>query len=467
MKEQNAKTIARVERERESYNLENEKNIFILREKYNQKSNSKYFTTNRGITIIVLIITIIVMLILLGIGTKVAIDGKLFDTARTAVDTTNNKVALQESRVNELADELDNVIQSQCKHEWGEEKIVKAATCSENGEKVRSCVKCGKIEAILIAKLPHNFENGTCSNCKHNLVIGANISGYDPSIGEDGKMIATSYTSPAEKTGHTKDQIFTVTSIKEWRVLAEIDGQILITTDKYIAADNETRYALKGKKGYVNGIDELNNVCSIYGQGKYADKSKYTLDIGNKISTGSRSITQADGSKNGEKLVISTESAVFYKNPETGYITVNGQTTTERQVSVFNYYDEETNTWKTLENGESVTIHKRYKERISSSEVPVDLWFSEGTVYSKRYYTADQYIWFQGEERGTGYGNGYGIMTNQMFSADGGGGHMTIYSFYGEEGYGAFQTKVRPVVYLQKNTVLEYDETNNLYTIIN
>ena len=97
----------------------------------------------------------------------------------------------------------------------------------------------------------------------------------------------------------------------------------------------------------------------------------------------------------------------------------------------------------------------------------MDLWFSEGTVYSKRYYTADQYTWFQSEEKGSGYGNGYGIMTNQMFSADGGGGHMTIYSFYGEEGYGAFQTKVRPVVYLQKNTVLEYDETNNLYTIIN
>lgn len=39
---------------------------------------------NRGITLVVLIVTIVVMLILLGVGTKATLDGKLFGTAQKA-----------------------------------------------------------------------------------------------------------------------------------------------------------------------------------------------------------------------------------------------------------------------------------------------------------------------------------------------------------------------------------------------
>lgn len=165
----------------------------------------------------------------------------------------------------------------------------------------------------------------------------------------------------------------------------------------------------------------------------------------------------------GGQTVISTETAVAYKNPDTGYIDIDGNATTERTVSSFNYYDEETKTWKTLENGENVTIHKRY---ISVATGLSSVWFSEGKVYNFRFYTADKYVWFSSLERGYGYGNGYGIMTNQFFSADGGGSHMVIYSFFGDESYGAFSCKVRPVVFLETNIVLEYDEANNSYTII-
>ncbi len=69
---------------------------------------------NKGITLIALIITIIVLLILVAITIDIAVDGKLFDTAKEAVDKTNNKVGQQQNRVDELMGELDEV------EEWEE-----------------------------------------------------------------------------------------------------------------------------------------------------------------------------------------------------------------------------------------------------------------------------------------------------------------------------------------------------------
>ena len=80
------------------------------------KTNLKKVKTRkeqRGITLIALIITIIVLLILVAITIDVAVDGKLFDTAKDAVDKTNNKVGQQQNRVDELMGVLDDVKESQ------------------------------------------------------------------------------------------------------------------------------------------------------------------------------------------------------------------------------------------------------------------------------------------------------------------------------------------------------------------
>ncbi len=71
---------------------------------------------NKGITLIALIITIVVMLILLSVGTKAALDGKLFGTAQKAVGDTNNKIGELEYRVNGLMGELDDVQDSQSRN---------------------------------------------------------------------------------------------------------------------------------------------------------------------------------------------------------------------------------------------------------------------------------------------------------------------------------------------------------------
>ena len=74
-----------------------------------EKNNKNRNKSEEGITLIALIITIIIMLILVAVTIDVAIDGKLFDTAKDAVGQTNNKVGEEQNRVDELMGELENV----------------------------------------------------------------------------------------------------------------------------------------------------------------------------------------------------------------------------------------------------------------------------------------------------------------------------------------------------------------------
>ena len=68
---------------------------------------------NKGITLMVLIITIIIMLILVAVTIDVVIDGKLFDTAKDAVEQTNDKVGQTQNRVDELMGELNNITEEE------------------------------------------------------------------------------------------------------------------------------------------------------------------------------------------------------------------------------------------------------------------------------------------------------------------------------------------------------------------
>ena len=64
---------------------------------------------NKGITLIALIITIIILLILVGVSINLAIKGDLFGSAQKAVNGTNAKVEEQQTAVDELMGELDEV----------------------------------------------------------------------------------------------------------------------------------------------------------------------------------------------------------------------------------------------------------------------------------------------------------------------------------------------------------------------
>lgn len=52
-----------------------------------------------------------------------------------------------------------------CVHSYGPWTISKVATCEEEGEKTRSCVKRGYTQTEIIAAKGHNFSNGICTVC--------------------------------------------------------------------------------------------------------------------------------------------------------------------------------------------------------------------------------------------------------------------------------------------------------------
>ena len=64
---------------------------------------------NKGITLIALIITIVILLILLAVSVDLIIDGKIFTSAEKAVNGTNEKVAQQQGRVDELMGKLNQI----------------------------------------------------------------------------------------------------------------------------------------------------------------------------------------------------------------------------------------------------------------------------------------------------------------------------------------------------------------------
>lgn len=302
---------------------------------------------NKGITLIVLIITIIIMLILLGVSSKILIDGKIIGSAEKAVNATNNKIDAEQTRVDYLTGELDIAIQNQCDHQWGDWVIIQEATETENGTRKKQCTKCGK----------------TITQSIVYLRIGAYIEGYNPTIGKNGETITAEYTSEGASTGGTQEidgtldgtkgngssnQTFKLTSITNWRILGkDNEGRILITTADPITTTSNTGFKLKGQAGYKNGEKEFETICKMYGNGKFADKelearSMKLEDIITKnihTDTGTYWMQQnPDTPENSTYYVYVKDTNLYPKGYRTGW-------------TKFSYFDEDNTPaiWKTLE----------------------------------------------------------------------------------------------------------------------
>ena len=420
---------------------------------------------NRGITLIALIITIILLLILVGVSVNVIIKGNLFSNAQKAVDGTNAKVNEQQTIMDELMNEWDEIEKDYCSHNWkdgeillqptctttgkkqmvcencgnlleveipalghnyvnrvctrcgekepgctthtygdwvitksptcvaegskkrtctvcgveevetipatgvhtyGEWKVTKQATCTADGTKTKTCTGCGATQTEVIAKLGHNFVNGTCTRCgEKELVIGANID-YHEYISESGGTVSASYTSTKTTRGSTNssDSNTTYSVVKnsgiQWIVLGEENGQIKITTKNIVqptrggyTRGNFKLLYLSGQKGYANFIDELNKISAVYGKGKYADTTKFS-------SSGGRSFKMEDLG-----YTLTKTASYRYARHSNGKIyryaanaTVDGTSTIGGSETTFNYMaldasnsTEETtsgHTWKSL-----------------------------------------------------------------------------------------------------------------------
>ena len=120
---------------------------------------------NRGITLIALIITVILLLILVGVSVNVIIKGNLFSNAQKAVNGTNAKVNEQQTIMDELMNEWDEIEKDYCSHIWKDGEMLLQPTCTTTGKKQMVCENCGNLLEVEIPALGHNYVNRVCTRC--------------------------------------------------------------------------------------------------------------------------------------------------------------------------------------------------------------------------------------------------------------------------------------------------------------
>ena len=354
-------------------------------------------------------------------------------------------------------------------HTYGEWQVTKQATCTADGTKTKTCTVCGATQSQSIAKLGHNYVNGTCTRCgeKQELVIGANIN-YHEYISESGGTVSASYTSTKTTRGSkdSSDSNATYSVVNnsgiQWIVLGEENGQIKITTKNIVqptsggyTSGNFKYLRIQGQNGYTNCIDELNKISAVYGKGKYADTTKFS-------TSGGRSFKMEDL---GYGALTRTASYKYARHSDgkvyryAANATVDGTSTTGGSYTTFNYMaldasnstDEtsSSHTWKSLSTTANsyVTMYQyTYSGRRTLS-----------TEVSK----ADTYYWLASRALYCDYGD---VRYNaRLVYTD---GYDSYSNFYASDGSNYYPSDygVRPVVYLKSDIQLSYDSSSG-YTI--
>ena len=317
--------------------------------KEKQKLHIKHNTYNKGITLIALIITIVILLIL-AVVTISAVQG-------------------------------DGIIgyAKKAKNEW--EKA------SEEEQQQLIDLEVG------VAGGPWKSEGDKVINIKtkEELKVGDYVNyNVTPTDGaSDGNL---TYTSPKSATGADQDQTFNATNngIK-WQVLDVQNGKIRLISEKFVEptsggqsysgkednskqtnSDNHKYFTLKGKTGFINGIDELNNICAIYGHGKGAESAtSITVEDVNRITGYDPAIAKC-----GEGTINEYGKTVTYTLGSDGKVSSdfeNGENASAngKDINSFNYYDKSTRSFKNLisgENGISITstFYKYYPTNLKS-----------------------------------------------------------------------------------------------------
>ena len=293
---------------------------------------------------------------------------------------------------------------------------------------------------------------------------GYKASDYQAALDDPENSDKKNYGNGAERKTYSASQASSV----KWQVIGadEETGELLIFANNKV---NDLQ--LKGITGYLHGVDELNNACNVYGQGKGATGGRsLTFDDTNKL-------LGRDNTRTNEKWTFkwtkdSLEKKAPYVTSSTGrkdYLYFSHLIKEDNKTGIFNYYNEKTKKWvtttKDLSNktdGEEITtitrdfsgydsLENKYAKtkgyNVIFKEKGVDI--TEGTQYwlgssySSIDYT-DTHVLF------AGWGMYCVISPNNVR------GHSMYHSFglVRSPFYG-----VRPVVSLKSDIQLEQDKT--------
>ena len=274
----------------------------------------KLKNTQRGITLVALVITIIVLLILAMVSIKIAIDGGLTTKAKDAVNTHNvsndketigsaystyqiakiqNKdytmqEALDEQKANATATDIENgwLITFEGKED-SPYTLKKDGTIIEGEEQVE----------LLEDSLAKAYADG-------KLKLGDEVA-YTPASGHSytSEKWGTSY----DEIGHDIDQTLSTDDYEtssgskstKWKVIGvnTKTGTVNLISAEPLkvkkSSGNSDTYRMYGKEGYNNGVNELNKMCSVFGYGNGATgaRSANTDDIDKALNYNKKNFT--------------------------------------------------------------------------------------------------------------------------------------------------------------------------------
>ena len=130
---------------------------------------------NKGITLIIVVLTVVILAILVLLSIDLVVNKKLFSKSKTTVEKANNQLAQDQNIENSLLEDWDETTGKSIKtgtkappcreHKYGEWQITQP-TCILPGKKTRECTVCGTKQTTTSgAALGHNYVDGVCSRC--------------------------------------------------------------------------------------------------------------------------------------------------------------------------------------------------------------------------------------------------------------------------------------------------------------
>ena len=310
----------------------------------------------KGITLIALVITIIVLLILAGVTIATLTgDNGILTKANEAKTITNEKDEEEQIEIGYTEYLMADQTGEKVKFEVSE-----AAVTGKEGDWIIKFNKTGKeyyFDGETITKVTWEQKGDTITNIetKQTLKVGDYVD-YDPTLEANASDLT--YTSKTDKTGADSDQEFNAETYKNaeygWRILGVSKGKLRLISGEFVGAGNYTNgsrtyYTLKGKKGCINGIEELNKISAIFGHGKGAEKAtSITAEDINEITgydPAKAKCEEGNFNEYGNKVTYTKEGETKLSSR-----TTNGKTWSGT-VSTFNYYDKSNKTFKTLTSG--------------------------------------------------------------------------------------------------------------------
>ena len=317
----------------------------------------------KGITLIALVITIIVLLILAGVTIATLTgDNGILGKAKTAKTTNDEEKAKEQIKIavmgsygkdgelnyDDLTKNLGQIGIKDLPNEASYPLEVTldgvSATIEANGE----------VNFTTSGGYTQTGDTITSPDGK-TMKVGDYVD-YDPTL--EAKASDLTYTSTADKTGTNSDQEFNATTYKSagygWRILGVSNGKIRLISEEFIGAgtytdSNRTYYTLKGQKGFINGIEELNKISAIFGHGKGAEKAtSITAEDINEITgydPATAKCEEGNFNEYGNKVTYTKEGETKLSSSAT-----NGQKWSGTQ-NTLNYYDKSNKTFKTLTSG--------------------------------------------------------------------------------------------------------------------